>query len=181
MPWWVRSRFLMRLQQFSDVPWRHSSVESPTLTQSPMTRSNIVLMSAKARVRSRLANRSAVEPMTLRYANAQAPDVTSILRELSAIFGVDERQLRGADKFRDILRVHRSELPENIQDLFPSLGLTDHVDVFVLDLLHLLENRVGKKTSRLSSPAFIPVPTNEDEWVERILEMTIEEFTVALA
>jgi hypothetical protein len=94
---------------------------------------------------------------------------------------VDLEHLRREDKFRDILRVHRDELPVAVQPLIQKVGLRDVVDPFGMALLDFVEKRIGEDNSRMKRAPFIPVPSNEDEWVERILDTTVGELLVALA
>jgi len=77
--------------------------------------------------------------------------------------------------------VDRGDLPEHIQPLVKEFGLTASVDPFGLDLLHFIEKRIGKDESKLGRLPFVPLPHNEDEWIERIMGMTLRQFLVALA
>jgi hypothetical protein len=143
-----------------------------------------VSTAAKARVRDRLRERPK-EPIT-NSITAQIPasdskTATTLANDLAVLIGVDVEHLRAGDRLRNILRVHTDELPENVRPLVPRVGLGDVVDPFAFSLLDFVEKRIGKDRSRMQRPAFMPRPKNEEQWIERILDMTVADFLTALA
>ena len=133
---------------------------------------------AKARVRAKLRDREGgASPTDL--SRREIPN--EVKEELSELLDVDIAYLRAGDRLREILRIHRSELPADAQPLMEKLGLKDIADPFAIDLLHYVEKRIARDSTRLQRPAFRPQPNSEDEWIERIMDMTVAELSSALA
>ena len=143
------------------------------------TIANQFTSAAKASVRAKLRDREDGQESPTGPSKKENPD--EVKQELSQILDVGVAYLRAGDRLRDILRIHRSELPANAQPLMEKLGLKDIADPFALDLLHYVEKRIGRDSTRLTRPAFRPPPRSEDEWIERIMDMTVAEFSSALA
>jgi hypothetical protein len=139
-----------------------------------------LLAAASARVKERLQQRDRLG-LLRGAADASVGSPTRIVAQLSAILGVDATYLRPEETLREVLRVHRSELPADLQDLFPALGLQDFVDPFALEILDMVEREIRRDRTKIHRKPFVPTPTNEDEWVTRLLDMTIAEFVEALA
>jgi hypothetical protein len=137
-----------------------------------------VVAAAKARVRARFRDRTGIAGAS----NVQSSGcVEKLKNDLAALLGIDSAHLRGDDKLRDILRVHRNELSFDAQLLMEKVGLKDVVDPFAFDLLHYVEKRIGRDSAFLRRPAFLPQPRNEGEWIERIMGMTVAELSAALS
>jgi hypothetical protein len=139
---------------------------------------------ARTRVRARLRGRVKVPLSGSARDQLTAPaseNGTSLAQALANLIGVEVEQLRRDDKLREILRVHRNELPADVQRLLPKIGLSDVVDPFAFALLDFVEKRIGEDPSRVKRAPFVPLPTSEDEWIDRILSMTVGELLGALA
>lgn len=139
---------------------------------------------ARARVRDRLRGRPRVPLsglITGQATTTEPTNDTALAHALAGLIGVDAEHLRPNDRFREIFRVHRDELPQDIQPLMPKAGLNDVIDPFAFALLDFVEKRIGDDRSRLQRAAFVPSPKNENEWIDRILDMTFAEFLIALA
>lgn len=102
-------------------------------------------------------------------------------KELALIVGVDPDHLRPDDRLGDILCVGRDELPVDVQPLFQKFGLRDHIIVRGTEILDHVERRAGVDQAILNREPFVPAPRNEDEWMERVMGMTVEELLVTLA
>jgi hypothetical protein len=143
-----------------------------------------VFRAAKDLIRSKLRERGeapANEDLRSVPLSSQNQKALTLPQELADVIGVEIECLRLDDKFGDILSVHSRDLSEDIQRLMKQIGLTDSIDPFGLDLLHFIEKRGGGDESRLRRPAFLPLPSDESEWIERIMEMTVRQFLIALA
>ena len=139
---------------------------------------------ARLRVRERLQGRprmSIVGSVLSECGSAGSPGIATLADALSTMIGIDIDYLRPDETLREALRVHRDELSDDVRDLFSVVGLQDVIDPFALALLDLVEERIREDPSRLQRAAFVPLPSDEDEWVERILGMTVSEFLKALA
>lgn len=145
--------------------------------------SSDLLKAAGTRVRERLSQRPMVPLVEQVAGDSEAEQVRAISAlagELSKVIGVDARHLRASETLRESLRVRREELASEIGELMPRVGLGDVVDPFAFDLLDLVEQRFREKPSRVERAAFAPKPQNEDEWVERILDLTVADFLTTL-
>lgn len=139
---------------------------------------------AMARVRDRLRDRPKLSVAGSIASQLPAPDsmkVAAIANELAALFGVDVEHLRPSDTLRDLQRVCRDELPADIQPLMARIGLKDVFDPLAFDLLDIVEKRMGQDRSRLLRAPFVPAPKSEEEWIDRILDMTVADFLSALS
>ena len=134
---------------------------------------------ARARVRARLVARPQVSARAFSELTAM-PTHSTLARDLASVIGVDAQYLRREDVLGEILRVHRNELPPDIQPLLARVGLQDVVDPFAFGLLDFVEKRIGEDQSRLKRDPFVPTPKTEDEWIARILSLTFGELFDAL-
>ena len=141
----------------------------------------MLLTAASQRVREKLEQRQRLSQVALEFSFAE-PDKEKrrISEELAAVLGVDLGYLRPDDRLRDILHVQQTELPTRFQSLFPKLGLTDFVNPFGIELLDFVERRLKKKQWKLNQPPFTPIPTNEGEWIDRIVGLTVGDLVAAL-
>lgn len=135
---------------------------------------------AKACVRARLRDRKDGNGTSISDGRSER-GTEDVKKELATLLDIDNAHLRYEDRLRDILRVHRNELPPDTQLLMEKLGLRDLADPFAIDLLHYVEKRIGRDSARLRRPAFLPQPRNEEEWIERVMGMTVADLTAALA
>ena len=110
-----------------------------------------------------------------------AATASELAQSLAELISVDLEHLRREDTFRDIFRVRRDELPVEVQPLLQKVGLHDVVDPFGMALLDFVEKRISEDRSRMKRAPFARAPSNEDEWLERILDTTVGELLVALA
>ena len=143
------------------------------------TIANQFSLAAKARVRAKLRDRAEGSHNLMNVPRIETPHAAT--KDLATIVGVEAVHLRPDDRLRDILRVHRTDLPPDAQPLMERLGLRDIADPFAIDLLHYVENRIGRDSARLRRGPFTPQPQNEEEWIERIMGMTVAELSSALA
>jgi hypothetical protein len=144
---------------------------------------NKLSLAARERVRARLLERVAISPgkwIPADLLRSDPDEVTALATRLAALIGVPAGHLRAEDKFREILRVHREELLPEIQSLMAEAGLVDVIDPFAFALLDFVEKRVGEDPSRLQHFTFQPSPSNEGQWLERILELSVGELLRAL-
>ena len=122
---------------------------------------NQLSLADQACVRDRLRERRAVAADNWILADLlrSAPDqVTSLAERLAALIGVPAKYLRSEDKFHEILRVHREELPPEVQPLMAKAGLADVIDPFAFALLDFVEKPSwwrpnSPSTRRVSSAA----------------------------
>lgn len=146
--------------------------------------SSKLLNAAGARVRERLSQRHMI-PLVEQVPGVSEPEqvaaMSALAGELSRVIGVDASYLRASETLREPLRVRREELASEIGELMPRVGLGEVVDPFAFDLLELVERRFREKPSRVERAAFSPMPKNEDEWIERILDLTVADFLITLA
>jgi hypothetical protein len=143
-----------------------------------------LLRAAESRVRERLRERPKaplLEAVVGGSGQEQISAVASLAVELSLVIGTDLEHLRASETFREALRVRREELSSEAGALMPQVGLSDVIDPFAFDLLDLAERRIREKPSRAQQEVFLPAPKNEDEWIERILDLTVADFLRALA
>ncbi len=143
-----------------------------------------LLKAAEDRVRERLRERPAVPLVQAVVGSSdreQISAVSSLAAELGVVIGTDVRHLRATETFREALRVRREELASEAGALMPRVGLSDVIDPFAFDLLDLAERKFREKPSRVQDKVFAPLPKNEDEWIERILDLTVADFLRALA
>ncbi|MDB4884652.1 MAG: hypothetical protein JWN79_90 [Gemmatimonadetes bacterium] len=133
-----------------------------------------VINAAKDVVRRKLRTRSPI-PFSI------ADDDGAVAGNIAALIGIAPEYLRGADTIGTILRVQREELPPEMQQMLAQIGLRDHVSPFALDLLAFVEAAIGRERGKLQHVAWIPLPSSDDEWVERIMSMSITEIAHALA
>ncbi|GAC1418074.1 MAG: hypothetical protein NVSMB53_17110 [Gemmatimonadaceae bacterium] len=141
-----------------------------------------LLESAAALVRERLRHRPPTETSEVGKESGAAlrnGSRADLLEEFALIIGVEASCLRLDDRLQDALRVERHELPADHQRLMSKLGLRDVIQPFAIDLLDFVEQRIGNDHARLAR--FQPWPKNEDEWIDRILGMTIADLIDALA
>ena len=143
-----------------------------------------LLRAAEAQVRERLRQRPMI-PLVESVVGSAGPEdeskVSSLAAELAEVIGVDVGHLRPSETLRESLRVHRDELGSEIGMLMPKVGLDDVVDPFAFGLLDLVERKFRERPTRVESQFFAPTPKNEDDWVERILDLTVADFLRALA
>ncbi len=104
-----------------------------------------------------------------------------VAAELARIVGVDVNLFRPDDVLSQCLRVRRDELPSEIARTFPDHHLQDAYEPFAFPVLDLVEKRLRKNRALIDHPSFQPLPKNEDEWLNRILDLTVAEFCEALA
>lgn len=140
-----------------------------------LTTTSKVLDAARARVRDRLLTRPEA-PLAVHDPSAAASAVA-----LAGILGVKIEHLRLDDRLQDILRVHRDDLPADVRAMMGKLGLREVIDPFAFDLLDLVERRFREQRARAQRLAFHPIPKNEEEWIDRILSMTVNELLTAIA
>lgn len=141
-----------------------------------------VVQAAKARVRQRLAEQAGVRATSRSDARSVwTAKEFEIATSIAAALNVEIAHLPRREILATILRVHKDDLPDDIQRLLPSVGLTNWVDPFALDLLALVEKTIGRDRNKLNCPLWTPRPTNEDEWVERIMGATLDDLVVALS
>lgn len=147
------------------------------------TVANVVAAAAKDRVRHRLQQRSRSPLTHLLSAVGDEVDQPSLLKaaqEFAAVVGVDVECFRPNDRLGELLRVKRDELPTSVHAVLPRLGLSDVVDPYAFDLLHFVEQRVGRDRKKLSRPAFLPMPASEEEWIERISTLSVAELLASV-
>ena len=97
------------------------------------------------------------------------------------MIGVDADHLRPTDRLGDIFRVDATELPQDMRPLLRKFVSGDHMRVFGFEVFDLLERRIAQNRSILEKPPFVPTPKSEDEWMERIMGMTVAELLSVLA
>jgi hypothetical protein len=135
---------------------------------------------AQARVRERLAQRVPRPTLDL-LRDASLPvdlhsTATALVTRAGLVLGVDPCLLRAEDRLGEILRVDAEELPSIQPDEWRRAGLPMRVTVHSYDLMHLVEtfsNRSKWKARWASIPG---PPRNEEQWIDRILAMTVGEF-----
>ena len=142
-----------------------------------------VLRAAESRVRERIKHD--VAPRRVDDGCRDLTDDASVrfaplAQELAKSLGIDVGDLQLDTTLRKLFRVHRDELSPEVRALMPKLGLGDVVDPFAFDLLDFAERRFREVPGRAKHHAFTPAPQNEDEWVERILDLTARDFLNAL-
>lgn len=140
-----------------------------------------VLELAEQRVRSRLNERSSWDLRELVIAAglppSHVPSAQKLLADLGANIGLDVTKLRPDDRMSRLLRVARDELPE-IASAWEKHGFGEYVEVFSYDIMHVVESladphRWRDKWQSLDSP-----PANEEEWLDRIMDMTVGAFLI---
>lgn len=142
-----------------------------------------VLRAAETRVRERIkeaAPTTSVGSPAQIVTTAATSRFAALTEELATLIGVNAELLKLDTSLREFLRVHSDELQPDVRALMPKLGLRDVVDPFAFDLLNFAERRFREVPARAKHPAFTPAPRNEDEWVERILDLTARDFLNAL-
>ena len=102
-------------------------------------------------------------------------------KAFGSIIGIDPDHFRPDDRLGEILRVDRGDLPADVQSLLSRFGLRDHIIVGGARLLEHVESRTRSDRAILNQPPFVPTPRSEDEWMDRIMGMTIQQFLVVLS
>src|SRR6185437_2559835 len=97
------------------------------------------------------------------------------------IIGVDAALIRPDDRLGELLCVSQNELPENLHPLMMKFGFKGCICVHAFDLLQHVEERVASDRTIADRPTFQPLPRSEDEWLDRLMAMTVGEFVRALA
>lgn len=143
-----------------------------------------LLRAAEVQVRERLRLRP-IFPLEKAIVGSpgleDADKVRAIAAELDAVIGVEVGHLRPAETLRESLRTHRDELGREYGKLMTELGLDDVVDPFAFGLLDLVERKFRGNPKLVESELFAPMPRNEADRVERILDLTVADFMRALA
>ena len=89
---------------------------------------------------------------------------------LARLLGVPVQAIPVNERIRDVLRVDVHEVAPGLQPKVMELG--GHVIPHALAILDLIERSVARDPDMLDRPFFQPVPTNEGEWIGRILDAT---------
>ncbi len=143
-----------------------------------------LMAAAEEHVHGKLQRRSKV-PLVASIESRESVQSHSSLetqaKQLASIVGVDRDHLRPDDRLGDILRVDGDELPVDVRPLLQKFGLRDHIIVRGTEILDYVERRAGADRGILNREPFAPAPRNEDEWMERIMDMTVEQLLVTLA
>jgi hypothetical protein len=141
-----------------------------------------LIAAAEAIVVARLRGRTRqalLDSSKLQLGNRQLEMLADAAAQLSAIIGVDTDYLRFEDKLGAILRVNDDELPADIRPLLRKFAFPDFIVVHGLEIFDYLERSTARNRRMLSHPAFIPLPQTEDEWIDRIMSMTISDLLEA--
>jgi hypothetical protein len=145
----------------------------------PLTPESLI-QAAKIRIRERLTHRSRLDLGPPRRARTRITQrANAVVEQIASLIGVDASQLQPEDHLREILRVSQAELPQDVQALMPQFGLSGVIDPSAFDLLDFVEKSVAGDRSKLNR--FRPMPRDDSEWLERILDMTLSELAEALA
>jgi hypothetical protein len=99
-----------------------------------------------------------------------------LLRTIGEAIAIDPRLLRPDDRFGEILSVSHAELGPEASAVLTKNGITGPFEVHGYDLFDALEKIADTKEwiqqrAELSDP-----PQSEDEWLDRIMRMTVCEF-----
>jgi hypothetical protein len=152
----------------------------PNLDLTP-TRLNRI---AEDIVRARLRKRSRTSIVPSGYASddeACSSKFASAANALASIVGIEADYLRPDDRLGNIFRVDEQELPDDVRPVLRKFLSGDRIVVFGFEILALLERRIAMERSILERPLLLPAPKSEDEWMERLLGMTVEELLSVLA
>jgi hypothetical protein len=140
-----------------------------------------ILRSAEAQVRQRLQTRPLL-PAEAILLECQIKEETrepasKLLDQLGAVLGVEPGHLRPADRLGEILRVRKEELePSPPEAAWRKAGLGTFVEVFSYEVMHTLERLSTQRGWSTKQRELEPRPGNEEEWLDRIMAMTLCEF-----
>lgn len=140
-----------------------------------------LIAAAEQVVRTRLRQRSPAAPVSTVSRGGASSEGEAVTQWFASMIGVGTEHLRDDDRLGDILRVQRSELPEDVRPLLEKFGLGDFVSVYGFEILDHVEDRTAKDRSIIARAPFVPLPRSEDEWMDRIMSMTVGELLTALA
>lgn len=137
-------------------------------------------------VRSRICDRPVIPVETL-ITGLSIPvgfhgRAASIWSAVAKLWGVGEGQLRADDRFAEVCRVVRSDLPDLPPSAWEEAGLKVGLDVHPYDLMHIAERALDREEweeVRLSVSQ--DPPSTEEAWVELIMTMTLGEFVAAFS
>ena len=98
-----------------------------------------------------------------------------ILESMESVLGIPTAGISPNDRLRDVFRVYKSEF-DAIPAGWDRTQLGDYIEVFAYDLMNMLErlstrSAWAEKRLKLPSP-----PSNEEEWIDLVLEMTLCDF-----
>lgn len=136
---------------------------------------------ARDRVAGRLAVRSALAPAAI-LSECEVDELDkeaarSLLLELAGIVNVEPGHFRADDLLGKLLRVTREELdPAPTADAWRRAGLTDQIEVFGYDIMSMVERLSTKAAWRRKWQELSPRPRSEEDWLNRIMSMTLGEF-----
>lgn len=136
-----------------------------------------ITRAAKTRAAQRLQAR---EPQSIDrlLADAGIADKAArpIVEELARTLGVTAERLRAEDRLAELCRVSATELPDVTADLWEASKLPNWVEIASYDIMHLAETRTSRAAWTSYWKSLDPRPRNEDEWIDRFMQMHINEF-----
>jgi hypothetical protein len=96
---------------------------------------------------------------------------------LGDVIGVEPGRLRPNDRMGELLRVRKEELGPGLSiRAWEKAGLKDFIEVFSYDIMYLVEKLSTRAGWNKKWGEFNPRPRNEEESIDRIMEMTLCEF-----
>lgn len=139
-----------------------------------------VLSEAEAIVRSRLAGRAPWAPEKVLAECGLSPDLVPrsmiLLERLAEVLQIDPGRLRGSDRIGDLLRVPVRALSDAAANTWRRRAGGDHVEVFGYDLMYLVETLSDREAWRLEWSRLEHPPRVEDEWIDRMMTLSVGEF-----
>jgi hypothetical protein len=130
--------------------------------------------------RRRLESRSTRDPRSeLESRGITAKDLNSALELWSAVanvFGVEAGKLHPDDSLAAICRLKREDLTEIDEALWKRTGFGEFVEIHSYDLMHHAEKAASRQGWNRIRETFHPSPNTEEEWIDRIMSMTVMEY-----
>ena len=143
-----------------------------------------LIATAERIVQARLSTRPNIALVKSVQAQGSERSLTALdveAEKLARCIGVDSGQLRPDDRLGEILRVYEGELPPHARPLLRKFGHSDHILIGGFAILDHVEQRMAEVRSIVRERPFVPSPKSEDEWMDRIMGMTVGELLTVLA
>ena len=139
-----------------------------------------VVKYAKQRIRDRLGEREAISAPSLldqcQLDTTSALGAEVLLYRLCAALEIGPGTLRPSDKFAEVFSVAHSDLGGKAIAVLTRYGYPDPIEPFCYDILHVVDTTSTKAKWEERRATMTSPPTNEDEWLDLIMAMSLKEF-----
>jgi hypothetical protein len=137
-----------------------------------------IMGEAKRVVRERLRDRNDVSVIDLLLESGvpPIPAAMNVAEGLARALGVAAGRLRPGDRLADLCRVSRQELGAVTDEVWSQSKFGEFAEVGSYDLMFLVETASASDGRTERWRTLEPAPKNEEEWLDRIMEMRVGEF-----